>query len=68
MIQWDLKMGKALWGLALGSQWRAHAGWGEGMVVTACVTSFLWLERILKDFPVKFHKQLRNETRVSSLS
>lgn len=40
----------------------------EGMVVTACVTSFLWLERILKDFPVKFHKQLRNETRVSSLS
>lgn len=29
MIQWDLKMGKALWGLALGSQWRAHAGWGE---------------------------------------
>lgn len=40
----------------------------EGMVVTACVTSFLWLERILKDFPVKFHKKLRNKTRVSSLS
>lgn len=40
----------------------------EGMVVTACVTSFLQLERILKDFPVKFHKKLRNKTAVSSLS
>lgn len=29
MIQWDLKMGKALWELVLGSQWRAHAAWGE---------------------------------------
>jgi len=25
MIQWDLKMGTALWGLLLGPQWRAHA-------------------------------------------
>lgn len=45
------------------------AAWGEQgeVMVTACVTSFLWPVGIPGGFPVIFHKKPRNIMATSSL-